>query len=140
MCGIAGIINAGDPAVLSQMSGVMAHRGPDDAGLQWFPDVRCGLAHRRLSIIDLSAAGHQPMCNEAGDLWIVFNGEIFNYEEIRDELAARGVRFRSHSDTEVLLYAYQEWGEQCLSRLNGMFAFAIFDQSQRKLFAARDRL
>jgi asparagine synthase (glutamine-hydrolysing) len=139
MCGIAGIFNGGSPEALSRMSAVMVHRGPDDAGLHWFAGTQCGLAHRRLSIIDLSAAGHQPMCNGTGDVWIVFNGEIFNYKEIRDELVRCGVRFRSRSDTEVLLYAYQEWGELCLHRLNGMFAFAIFDQRQRKLFAARDR-
>jgi asparagine synthase (glutamine-hydrolysing) len=139
MCGIAGIVNGGSPEALKRMSATLVHRGPDDAGLRWFPNERCGLAHRRLSIIDLSATGHQPMCNETGDLWITFNGEIFNYKEIRDELVSRGFRFRSHSDTEVLLYAYQQWGELCLNRLNGMFAFAIFDQKEQKLFAARDR-
>jgi len=122
------------------MNGVMVHRGPDDSGLRWFASTPGGLAHRRLSIIDLSPAGHQPMSNEAGNLWIVFNGEIFNYKQIRDELISHGVRFRSHSDTEVLLYAYQVWGEDCLKRLNGMFAFAIFDEKRKKLFAARDRL
>jgi asparagine synthase (glutamine-hydrolysing) len=140
MCGIAGLFNWGTPEALSRMSAVMVHRGPDDNGLHWFPEIQCGLAHRRLSIIDLSAAGHQPMSNEAGNLWIVFNGEIFNYKDIRDELVSHGVRFRSQTDTEVLLYAYQIWGEDCLQRLNGMFAFAIFDTAHNKLFAARDRL
>lgn len=122
------------------MSDAIAHRGPDDAGLEWFAGSSSGLAHRRLSIIDLSPAGHQPMCNETADLWITFNGEIYNYTEIREELVAKGVHFRSHSDTETLLYAFQCWGEECLHRLNGMFAFAIYDTRRRKLFAARDRL
>jgi asparagine synthase (glutamine-hydrolysing) len=140
MCGIAGIINGGNAELLGRMSDIIAHRGPDDAGLEWFADSSSGLAFRRLSIIDLSAAGHQPMSNETGDLWIVFNGEIYNYKELGEELAAKGVRFQSHSDTEILLYAYQYWGEECLHKLNGMFAFAIYDSRKRKLFAARDRL
>ena len=140
MCGIAGLINGGSAQLLERMNNTIAHRGPDDDGLKWFPESSSGLAHRRLSIIDLSPAGHQPMCNETADLWIVFNGEIYNYKEIREDLAANGVRFRSNSDTEVLLYAYQHWGEECLHRLNGMFAFAIYDSRRQKLFAARDRL
>ena len=140
MCGIAGIINGGNAQLLARMSDAIVHRGPDDAGLQWFADSSSGLAHRRLSIIDLTPAGHQPMCNETGDLWIAFNGEIYNHQELRQELASKGVRFRSHSDTEVLLYAYQCWGEECLQKLNGMFAFAIYDSRRRRLFAARDRL
>jgi asparagine synthase (glutamine-hydrolysing) len=140
MCGIAGIINGGNAELLGRMSDVITHRGPDDSGLEWFADSRSGLAFRRLAIIDLSAAGHQPMSNETGDLWIVFNGEIYNYKELGQELAAKGVRFRSYSDTEILLYAYQTWGEDCLQKLNGMFAFAIYDTRKRKLFAARDRL
>lgn len=140
MCGIAGLINGGNAQLLERMSDTIAHRGPDDAGIKWFADASSGLAHRRLSIIDLSPAGHQPMSNEAGDLWIVFNGEIYNYKELGEELVAKGVRLRSHSDTEILLYAYQYWGEECLHKLNGMFAFAIYDSRKRKLFAARDRL
>ncbi len=140
MCGISGLINCGSFELLARMNDTIAHRGPDDAGLEWFGGSASGLAHRRLSIIDLSADGHQPMCNEAADLWIVFNGEIYNYKELREELAAKGVRFRSHSDTEVLLFAYERWGEECLEKLNGMFAFAVYDCRKRKLFAARDRL
>jgi asparagine synthase (glutamine-hydrolysing) len=140
MCGIAGIINGGNAELLGRMSDVIVHRGPDDSGLEWFADSSSGLAFRRLAIIDLTAGGHQPMSNETRDLWIVFNGEIYNYKELGEELAAKGVRFRSHSDTEILLYAYQTWGEDCLQKLNGMFAFAIYDSRKRKLFAARDRL
>jgi asparagine synthase (glutamine-hydrolysing) len=140
MCGIAGLINGGNAQLLARMNDAIAHRGPDDAGLKWFADSSSGLAHRRLSIIDLSPAGHQPMCDETGDLWIVFNGEIYNYKELGQELTAKGVRFRSHSDTEILLYAYQIWGEECLDKLNGMFAFAIYDSRKQTLFAARDRL
>jgi asparagine synthase (glutamine-hydrolysing) len=140
MCGIAGIINGGTAQLLGRMNDIMAHRGPDDAGLKWFDDSSTGLAQRRLSIIDLSPAGHQPMSNETGDLWIIFNGEIYNYKELGEEVRAKGVRLRSSSDTEILLYAYQIWGEACLDKLNGMFAFAIYDSCKRKLFAARDRL
>jgi asparagine synthase (glutamine-hydrolysing) len=140
MCGISGIINGGNAQLLARMNDIMAHRGPDDAGLKWFDESASGLAQRRLSIIDLSPAGHQPMCNETADLWIVFNGEIYNYKELGEEVRAKGVRLRSTSDTEILLYAYQLWGEECLHKLNGMFAFAIYDSRKRKLFAARDRL
>ncbi len=140
MCGIAGIINGGYEQLLGRMNNVIAHRGPDDAGLKWFAESSSGLAQRRLSIIDLSPGGHQPMTNDTGDLWIVFNGEIYNYKELGEEVQARGVRLRSTSDTEILLYAYQIWGEECLEKLNGMFAFAIYDSRQQKLFAARDRL
>jgi asparagine synthase (glutamine-hydrolysing) len=140
MCGIAGLINCGDRHVLARMTDSLAHRGPDDKGLEWFEPARSGLGHRRLSIIDLSPAGHQPMSSEDGSLWITFNGEIYNHADIRRELETNGHRFRSSSDTEVLLKAFQEWGAQCLDRLNGMFAFAIFDERSNKLFAARDRL
>ncbi len=140
MCGIAGIMNGGNAQLLACMNTAIAHRGPDDEGVEWFANSSSGLAHRRLSIIDLSPAGHQPMCNQAGHLWITFNGEIYNYAEIREELESAGVRFRSHSDTETLLYSYERWGEECLNKLNGMFAFAVYDERRQKLFAARDRL
>lgn len=122
------------------MIGRLAHRGPDDAGSVVFQEEGAALGHRRLSIIDLSAAGHQPMSNASGELWITFNGEIYNYREIGEDLRSRGYVFRSSSDTEVLLAAYECFGEDCLSRLNGMFAFAIYDRRRRRLFAARDRL
>jgi asparagine synthase (glutamine-hydrolysing) len=124
---------------LEAMRDAMRHRGPDDAGLHWSADGRVALAHRRLSIIDLSPLGHQPMADPSGELWIVFNGEIYNYRELKAELAGLGHRFRSASDTEVILEAYRRWGLECLSRLNGMFAFALYDAPARRLFLARDR-
>ena len=118
----------------------MTHRGPDDAGEWWSADGRVGLAHRRLAIIDLSPAGHQPMHDASGMLSIIFNGEIYNFQELRSQLKGKGHQFRSHSDTEVILAAYCEWGTDCLSHLNGMFAFALWDEAQQKLFCARDHL
>jgi asparagine synthase (glutamine-hydrolysing) len=140
MCGIAGIINGGNRETLERMAGVQAHRGPDDWGAQWFAEQGSGLAHRRLSIIDLSPAGHQPMSNRTGNRWITFNGEIYNYLELREELRAKGYTFASSSDTEVILAAYDEWGPRCVERLNGMFAFGIYDTSTAELFIARDHL
>ncbi len=140
MCGIAGIINGGDPETLERMAEVQAHRGPDDWGSKWFADRRTGLAHRRLSILDLSSAGHQPMVNSRGTRWITFNGEIYNFQELRAELEGAGHRFLSHTDTEVILAAYDQWGADCLNRFNGMFAFAIYDADSHELFIARDHL
>ena len=117
---------------------LIAHRGPDDAGLM--VDDRCVLGHRRLSIIDLSPAGHQPMASADGRLWITYNGEVYNYLELRGSLEELGRAFRTETDTEVLLQAYEEWGTAALDRLNGMFAFAIWDRQRRSLFCARDRL
>ena len=139
MCGIAGVIGLVDSAVIVEMTDIQAHRGPDDAGTVVLADHNIALGHRRLSIIDLSPSGHQPMTNADKNLWITFNGEIYNYKDIRRELIARGYRFHSDSDTEVLLVAYEVWGERCLDKLNGMFAFAIYDCRKRRLFAARDR-
>jgi asparagine synthase (glutamine-hydrolysing) len=140
MCGIAGVINGGSPDTLKQMAELQAHRGPDDWGMEWFAEHNAGLAHRRLSIIDLSSAGHQPMPNKRGNRWITFNGEIYNYLELRKELEGKGHRFVSHSDTEVILAAYDEWGAACVTRFNGMFAFGIYDVETRELFIARDHL
>jgi len=143
MCGIAGKLYF-DPKrpvereVLERMNAVQAHRGPDDAGI--YSEGPVGLAHRRLSIIDLSPAGHQPMANEDGTIWIVFNGEIYNFQDLRPGLLARGHRFRSRTDTEVILHLYEEHGVGCLPFLRGMFAFAIWDGPRRQLFLARDRL
>ena len=117
----------------------MQHRGPDDDGQWWSDDGRVGFGHRRLSIVDLSAAGHQPMHMPDAGLSIMFNGEIYNFQELRRTLEQLGYAFRSHSDTEVLLAAYAEWGTDCLARLNGMFAFALFDARNNLVFLARDR-
>jgi asparagine synthase (glutamine-hydrolysing) len=117
----------------------LRHRGPDDAGSWWSDDGRVGLALRRLAIIDLSPGGHQPMSDSRGRRWIAFNGEIYNYRILRAELEQMGHRFKTASDTEVILEAYGQWGTDCLSRLNGMFAFAIYDSEKRSLFCARDR-
>jgi asparagine synthase (glutamine-hydrolysing) len=147
MCGIAGAAwtdTSGtiDQATLDRMTDILRHRGPDDRGTYWrqFSDGSgVGLGHRRLSIIDVGG-GRQPIGNEDGAVWIVFNGEIYNYVELRDDLLARGHCFRTHSDTETIVHLYEEYGVDCLSRLRGMFAFAIWDQRQRLLFLARDRV
>ncbi len=142
MCGIIGLASARPVANWDWLKAgrdAMQHRGPDDAGEWWSDDARVGLGHRRLSIVDLSPAGHQPMVRPEWDLVIAFNGEIYNFPELREELTAAGYAFRSHSDTEVLLAAYHAWGEDCLDRLNGMFAFALLDQRRNRVFLARDR-
>lgn len=141
MCGIAGIANrardrAVDPAAVRAMMAAIAHRGPDDEGAYF--DGAVGLGFKRLSIIDLTS-GNQPISNEDETVWIVFNGEIYNYLELRRDLG-RHHHFRTHTDTEVILHLYEELGERCLERLNGMFAFVIWDSRQQRLFAARDRL
>ena len=143
MCGIAGKLcfdpgRAVEEELLVRMCSVLSHRGPDDQGI--YAEVPIGLGHRRLSIIDLSAAGHQPMGNDDGSVWIVFNGEIYNFMELRGELERAGFRFRSRTDTEVLLRLYERHGVGCLDHLRGMFAFAIWDRRRRSLFLARDRL
>jgi asparagine synthase (glutamine-hydrolysing) len=141
MCGIAGILDlAGRPVAggeLQAMSDVIRHRGPDDAG-RWI-DGSVGLANRRLAIIDLSTAGHQPMANEDGSVVVVYNGEIYNFLELVPLLEARGHRFHSRTDTEVVVHAYEEWGLACVERLNGMFAFAVWDGRRRELVLVRDR-
>jgi asparagine synthase (glutamine-hydrolysing) len=142
MCGIVGVASAterADEGVVRAMRDALVHRGPDDAGLWMSEDGGVALGHRRLSILDLSPAGRQPMAADDGALQIVFNGEIYNYRDLRAELEGKGRRFRSTSDTEVLLTAYAEWGEGCVARLQGMFAFAIYDRRLRRLFLARDR-
>ena len=130
MCGISGVANCGDRETLARMTQVQAHRGPDDSGL-WdrrFPDGSyIGLGSRRLAILDLSAVGHMPMCNEDGTVWITYNGEIYNFAELRCELEGKGHQFASHTDTEVIVHLYEEEGAECVKRLNGMFAFAICD-------------
>ena len=137
MCGIAGCVGAGPPDVVATMVALLAHRGPDDSGTWTEGETALGMT--RLAIIDLHT-GRQPMTDASGSLVIVFNGEIYNFRSLRAELEARGRRFRTQSDTEVILGAYAEYGEECVARLRGMFAFAIWDRSRRTLFLARDRL
>jgi asparagine synthase (glutamine-hydrolysing) len=142
MCGIAGRFNFDaarpvDGQVLRAMTDCIAHRGPDSAG--YYRGQGIGLGHRRLSIIDL-ATGDQPLANEDGRVQVVFNGEIYNFADVRAELVSRGHRFRTHSDTEIIVHGYEEWGERCVERFRGMFAFALWDASERRLLLARDRL
>ncbi len=142
MCGIVGIYSKrpiDNQNLLLRMRDTMIHRGPDDAGVWWSPDRRLGFAHRRLAIIDLSIGGHQPMAYDSGQYVITFNGEIYNYCNLAKELKESGYVFRSKSDTEVLLAAYKEWGNECLSHLTGPFAFAIYNGNTQELFLARDR-
>jgi asparagine synthase (glutamine-hydrolysing) len=143
MCGISGLVNCGDGETLARMTHVQAHRGPDDSGL-WerkFPDGSyIGLGSRRLAILDLSPVGHMPMCNEDRSVWITYNGEIYNFVELRRELESKGHRFASQTDTEVIVHLYEEEGPDCVTRLSGMFAFAICDlrSGSPLLFLARD--
>ena len=142
MCGIAGYINLTSPVeisreILQRMARIIRHRGPDAQGIYAEPDA--GLAHARLSIIDLDG-GRQPMSNEDGSLWITFNGEIFNYLELREILLKRDHRFRTQSDTEVILHLFEDEGEDCVHRLNGQWAFAIWDRKRKRLVLSRDRL
>jgi len=142
MCGIAGIVGANDdsridPAVIRKMCQMIVHRGPDDEGV--FVRAGAGLGMRRLSIIDL-AGGQQPIFNEDHAVWLVFNGEIYNFRELRQELQNRGHQFRTHTDTEVIVHLYEEYGSECVRKLRGMFAFALFDEPRRRLLLARDRL
>ncbi|MEO8431549.1 MAG: asparagine synthase (glutamine-hydrolyzing) [Acidobacteriota bacterium] len=154
MCGITGFVSR-EPlsrGLLAAMNETLRHRGPDDAGVWLSPastvardgskrtEGEVGLAQQRLAILDLSPAGHNPMANDDGSLWITYNGEVFNFLEVRRDLEAAGFRFRSGTDTEVILKAYEKWGRACLDRFVGMFAFAIWDSKRRSLFAARDRL
>jgi len=145
MCGICGVLAfndafACDEQVVAAMRDTMTHRGPDDAGVWCSPDGRVGLGHRRLSIVDVSDSGHQPMCNEDGSVWVAFNGEIYNHEELRRTLEARGHRYRSRCDTETIVHLYEEEGERCVEQLDGMFAIAAWDARRRELFLSRDRL
>ena len=142
MCGICGKINFDskppDEQALRKMAAVLSHRGPDDGGFYIKNNV--GLGHRRLKIIDLSDAAHQPMANEDGSIWIVCNGEIYNFQDLREALEEKGHIFRSKSDTEVIIHLYEEKGVDCAKELRGMFAFAIFDENKKRLFLARDRI
>lgn len=141
MCGIAGLINLNgnpaEPVLVRRMTDAIVHRGPDDEGI--FTDRCLGLGHRRLSIIDLSSAGRQPMETSDGRFVLTYNGEVYNFQELRVELQAMGYQFRSRTDSEVVLYAWAAWGAKALDRLNGMFAFAIWDRREQELVLARDR-
>ena len=145
MCGIAGIAQfaeSGPIAMeeLSRMAQTLAHRGPDDSGI--YLDVKdhlCGLAHRRLSVIDLQG-GHQPMSNAEESIWISYNGECYNFQELRKELKQLGHRFKTNSDTEVVIHLYEQYGVKCVEHMRGMFAFAVWDKKKKQLFLARDRL
>ncbi len=146
MCGIAGIVDLKsaepktDMDVLKKMSDVITHRGPDSDGQWQSPDRRCGLAFRRLSIIDLSEAGNQPMSTPDGRFTIVFNGEIYNHREIRNDLEAKGYKYKSATDTETILYGFVEFGENIVRKMRGMWAFAIWDNERKELFCSRDRI
>ena len=141
MCGVTGIVHLDgepvSPVILRKMTDAIAHRGPDGEG--HFIDGPVGLGHRRLAIIDLSPAGHQPMATPDGRYTISYNGEIYNFQELRVELEALGHQFKSRTDSEVVLKAYAQWGAKALDRFNGMFALAIWDKEKRELFLARDR-
>src|SRR3989338_7011922 len=136
MCGICGF-NWQDEKLLKAMTASLHHRGPDGHG--FYVDSKISLGHTRLSIIDLSDAGTQPMCNEDETIWITFNGEIFNFQELRTILEQKGHRFKSHTDTEVIIHGYEEWGQKVVEKLNGMFTFAIWNENTKELFIARDR-
>ena len=146
MCGICGAVTTNgsrlDEPALRRMTDVMTHRGPDESGLylRQGAGMSVGLGHRRLSIIDLTEAGRQPLSNEDGTIWLVFNGEIYNYPELRKELESRGHRFRSNTDSEVIVHLYEEEGIQCARRLAGMFAFAVWDEKMAALILCRDRI
>jgi asparagine synthase (glutamine-hydrolysing) len=141
MCGIAGIWGINSPAAARRMVSAISHRGPDGQGFECFQDPPATLAHTRLSIIDLRDTGRQPMSNEDDTIWITFNGEIYNFPELRDELSSRGHQFKSRTDTETLVHGYEEWGlESLIGRLNGIFAFALVDRSKSELHLVRDRL
>jgi asparagine synthase (glutamine-hydrolysing) len=145
MCGICGVLAFNDSFDHSErtvcaMRDTMIHRGPDDAGVWSSPAGRVALGHRRLSIVDVSHSGHQPMCNEDASVWVSFNGEIYNHAELRAELEARGHTYRSRCDTETIVHLYEQEGERCVELLDGMFALAIWDERSRELLLARDRL
>lgn len=145
MCGICGYVSSKnhDISILRRMNDRMVHRGPDAGSeKQWkFSEThQIGLGHRRLSVIDLSEAANQPLSTEDGLYTIIFNGEIYNYRELREELRKEGLHFNTEGDTEVILEGYRRWGVSVLDRLNGMFAFALYDRSKRELLLARDRI
>jgi asparagine synthase (glutamine-hydrolysing) len=148
MCGIAGIMAFKNSTfrierdLIVKMRDTMIHRGPDGTGIWISDDAKVGLGHRRLSIIDISEAANQPMSNEDGSLWIVYNGEIYNHDEIRNRLFVNGQHTwkTDHSDTEVILHSFERWGIDCLQYFRGMFAFALWDNRKKELWLVRDRV
>jgi len=143
MCGICGKVNHDpdapmDEGAIQRMAAVLAHRGPDGEGV--FVKDHVGLGHRRLAIIDLSPAGHQPISNDDGSIWIVFNGEIYNFHELRERLIRKGYSFRSASDTEVIVHFYEDRGLDAIREMRGMFALATWDSNRKQILLARDRL
>jgi len=143
ICGIAGIVNQSTPLdadALDRMVERQRHRGPDDRGTWISSDGRVGLGHARLSILDVSSAAHQPIANETGDIHLTYNGEIYNFPELRADLEKAGHRFASRTDSEVVVHGYEEWGDDVVQRLRGMFAFAIWDGPKQRLLLARDRI
>lgn len=140
MCGIVGFFNCGNEHGLTKATNIVSHRGPDDVGIKWFENFNSGLGHRRLSIIDLSASGHQPMAEPNTGLWICYNGEIYNYLEVKEELKRLGHVFKTGSDTEVILKAYMQWEDECLAKFNGMFSFIIYNEKENSAFIVRDRV
>jgi len=144
MCGIAGMVGVCDEQLLGEMLARTRHRGPDDSGTYLGTRdtqmERVALGNNRLSILDLSPAGHQPMSNEDGTVWVVYNGEIYNFPELRRELIAQGHRLHSHTDSEILPHLYEQYGAAMVNRLNGMFAFAVWDERKQKLLIFRDRM
>ena len=143
MCGIAGVFHFNEPGAIasldmvSRMCSRLVHRGPDDKGLYHAGAVAMGM--RRLSVVDVGG-GHQPISNETGTIWLVYNGEIYNFLDLRQELKSLGHTFRTRTDSEVVVHAYEEWGTACLSRFRGMFAFSLWDERRQSLFVARDQL
>src|SRR5207245_1680160 len=144
MCGIAGMAGVSGRVLLKEMLARIRHRGPDGTGVYQAEGASIGdrmaFGNNRLSIIDLSPAGHQPMCNEDGTVWVAYNGEIYNFAELRQELLDDGHQFKSHTDTEVLVHLYEKHGTDMVKRLNGMFAFAIWDNKTQELLIFRDRM
>ena len=139
MCGFAGCWSDASVDLVAPLARLLAHRGPDGDGAYVSPDRRIAVAHRRLAIVDLQS-GAQPMANEDATIWVAFNGEIYNHRELRHVLERAGHRYRTQSDTETLVHAYEEWGDECVHRFRGMFAFAIWDTRKRRLLLVRDRL
>ena len=126
--------------LLEEMTRTLTHRGPDAQKCELFPEYNVGLGHTRLSIIDLTESGNQPMSNQEGSIWVVFNGEIYNHVQLRSHLQTHGHKFNGSSDTEVIIHSFQEWGIDCVKKFNGMFAFGIWDKNRETFFLARDRL